>query len=216
MREREIDRMSHVLQGSLQSALLNLKCLAETLALTAIPQERELIELIRDELMRGSRLLVAAFDVLSLEIEEVRTVDLGKLVRRALEAHGIRRVVVATGAWPVVVVDPRLLSLAIAHLARNAREAASPDRRPPEIAPEVRADGGVDVVVRDWGTGLGALKSPRRAFSSTRPGHVAVGLLSVERIARLHGGALSITSSRRGTRARLSLSAKSSAVAARR
>jgi len=209
MRAREIDRMSHVLQGSLQSALLNLQCLAETLAATAIPAERELIELIRDELLRGSRLLVAAFDVLSLEINDVTTINLGALVRRALAAHGIRGVVVAKTAWPVAIVDPQLLSLAIAHLARNAREATSTRRRPPEIAPAVRADGGVDVVVRDWGGGLGALKSPVRAFSSARPDHIATGLLSAERIARLHGGTLSITSSRRGTRARLSLSAKS-------
>jgi signal transduction histidine kinase len=215
MREREIDRMSHVLQSSLQSALLNLQCLAETPAAAAVLQERELIELIRDELMRGSRLLVAAFDVLSLEINEVTPINLGTLVRRALEAHGIHPVVVAKGAWPIVIVDPRLLSLAIAHLARNAREATPTRRRPPEIAPEVRADGGVDVIVRDWGGGLGALKPPGRAFSSTRPDHVATGLLSVERIARLHGGALSMRSSRRGTRARLSLAAKSSAVAAR-
>lgn len=207
MSAHEIARMSHVLHGSLQSALLNLQCLAETV--TAIPQEQELIELIRDELMRGSRLLAAAFDVLSLEISEMTTVNLGTLVRRALAAHGIHRVVVAKGTWPVVSVDPRLLSLAIAHLARNAREATSTDRRPPEIAPEVRTDGGADVVVRDWGAGLGALKPPGRAFTSTRPDHVAIGLLSVERIARLHGGALSITSSRRGTRARLSLPVKS-------
>ena len=209
MRAREVDRMSHVLQGSLQSALLNLQCLAETLAVTAIPAERELIELIRDELLRGSRLLVAAFDVLSLEINEVTTINLGALVRRALAAHGIRGVVVAKAAWPVAIVDPQLLSLAIAHLARNAREATSTRQRPPEITPAVRADGGVDVIVRDWGGGLGALKSPPRAFRSTRPDHIATGLLTAERIARLHGGTLSITSSRRGTRARLSLSAKS-------
>ena len=212
MREREIDRMAHVLQSSLQSALLNLQCLAEALAVTASATERELIELIRDELMRGSRLLGAAFDVLSLEINEVTTIDLGTLVRRALAAHRIHRIVVAKGVWPVVSVDPQLLSLAVAHLARNAREATSTRGRLPEIAPEVRADGGVDVVVRDWGAGLGPLKPPGRAFSSSRRDHVATGLLSVERIARLHGGALSITSSRRGTRARLSLSAKSSAV----
>jgi signal transduction histidine kinase len=180
----------------------------ETLAVTAIPAERELIELIRDELLRSSR-LVAAFDVLSLEINEMTTINLGALVRRALAAHGIRGVVVAKTAWPVAIVDPQLLSLAIAHLARNAREATSTRRRLPEIAPAVRADSGVDVIVRDWGGGLGALKSPVRAFSSARPDHIATGLLSAERIARLHGGTLSITSSRLGTRARLSLSAKS-------
>ncbi len=62
--------------------------------------------------------------------------------------------------------------------------------------PRVRADGGVDVVVRDWGGGLGALKPPVRAFSSARPDHIATGVLSAERIARLHAGGEFLTSAR--------------------
>jgi signal transduction histidine kinase len=206
----EIDQMSHAVQSSLQSALLNLQSLAETLGAERTSQEGELIELIRDQLMRGSRLLVSAFEVLSLELTEVKSVNLGTLVRSALEAHDIDGVIVARRAWPDVVVDRYLLPLAVAHLARNARDATSKRRRAPQIAPALRADGGVDLVVRDWGGKVGALKSPRRAFSSTRPDHVATGLLCVERIARLHGGALSIKSSRQGTHARLSLPARSS------
>jgi hypothetical protein len=209
MRMSEIDRMSHVVQSSLQSALLNLQSLAETLGAERTSQEGELIELIRDQLMRGSRLLVAAFEVLSLEITEVTSVNLGTLVRSALEAHDIDGVIVARRVWPDVVVDRHLLLLAVAHLARNARAATSGRRRAPQIAPAVRADGGIDLVVRDWGGKESGLKPPRRAFGSTRPDHVATGLLSVERIARLHGGALSITSSRQGTRAQLSLPARS-------
>ena len=209
MRMSEIDRMSHVLQSSLQSALLNLQSLAETLGAERTSQEGELIELIRDQLIHGSRLLVAAFEVLSLEITEVTSVILGTLARGALEAHDIDGVIVAKWAWPDVVVDRHLLPLAVAHLARNARDATSMRRRAPQIAPAVRADGGVDLIVRDWGGQASALKPSRRAFSSTRPDHVAMGLLSVERIARLHGGALSIKSSRQGTRARLSLPARS-------
>jgi len=210
MRMSEIDRMSHVVQSSLQSALLNLQSLAETLGAERTSQEGELIELIRDQLIHGSRLLVAAFEVLSLEITEMTSVNLGTLVRGALEAHDIGGVIVAKWVWPDVVVDRHLLPLAVAHLARNARDATSMRRRAPQIASAVRADGGVDLIVRDWGGQAGALKPSRRAFSSTRPDHVAMGLLSVERIARLHGGALSIKSSRQGTRARLSLPARSS------
>jgi signal transduction histidine kinase len=207
MNEGEIHRMSHALQGSLQSALLNLQSLA--LTLDADAESRDLIEVVQDELLRGARLLVATFEVLSLEIGGVATVNLGTLVRRALSAHGIRRVAVANGAWPDVIGDERLLSLAIAHLARNAREATPMRRRVPEITPAAGARGGVDLVVRDWGRGFGAVKPPGRAFTSTRPNHVATGLLAIERIARLHGGSFSFTSSTRGTTVRLSLPATS-------
>ncbi|HET6373190.1 MAG TPA: hypothetical protein VFG76_07775, partial [Candidatus Polarisedimenticolia bacterium] len=115
MRMSEIDRMSHVLQGCLQSALLNLQSLAEDAGAEGSSRDREPIELIRDQLLRSSRLLAAAFEVLSLEISDVARVDLGRLVRGALDAHGIEGVAVATHAWPHVVVDRNLLPLAVAH-----------------------------------------------------------------------------------------------------
>lgn len=204
-RESEISRMSHALRGGLQSALLNLQCLAVHHQADAASQQ--LLDVIRQELLHESRLLVAAFDVLSLDIAGVAKINLGSLVRRTLGVPDLRRAVVADVAWPDVVGDTRLLSLAIGHLARNACEATPARQRPPEIAPAVRRDGRIEIVVRDWGPGFGAVTAPGRAFSSTRPNHLATGLLTVERVARLHGGRLSFKSSDRGTEARLSLPA---------
>jgi signal transduction histidine kinase len=199
----EVDRIAHVLCGTVQTALLNLQALAVTMEHDAAAQES--IGLIRDEMLRGGRMLVAAFDVLSIELGEMQRVNLRTLVRRALETHGVDHVVVAPGVWPEVRVDERLLALAIAHLARNARAATPPDTRGPEIRARARRDGEVEIVVRDWGRGFDGVKPPGRAFGSARQDHAATGLLTTERIARLHGGRLSFASSRRGTEVRLSI-----------
>jgi two-component system, NtrC family, sensor histidine kinase HydH len=205
----EIDRISHVLSGSLQGALLNLQSLAVTLEQDAALQES--IALIRAELLRGARMLHAAFEILSLELGDITTVNLRALVTRALKAHGVERIVAAAGAWPDVTGDERLLGLAIAHLARNASAATPRGRRRPEIRVSASRDGGVVVVVHDWGGGFGPVNPRGRAFTSGRPEHVATGLLTAERVARLHGGCLSVDSSSRGTAVRLSLPPRSRA-----
>ena len=205
----EIDRIAHVLSGSMQGALLNLQALAVSLEGDAAAQES--IGLIRDELVRGARMLHAAFEILSLELGDLTTTNLRNLVTRALEAQAIERVVTAAGPWPDVTADERLLGLAIGHLARNASAATPRGTRAPEIRACSNSDGGVDVVVRDWGAGFGAVNPGGRAFTSRRPEHAGAGLLTAERIARLHGGRLSFESSRRGTAVRLSLPPSSGA-----
>jgi len=200
MKDSEIARMSHVLRGRLQTALLNLQCVAVQHQGDTTTQE--LVGAVRQELLDESRLLVAAFEVLSLDIARLERVNLGFLVRQTLRVHRLRHVIVADLNWPEVMCDTRLLSRAVAHLVRNACEATPPDGRPPEIAAAVQPKKWIDVLVRDWGRGF----NPRsRAFSSRRPSHVATGLLTAQRIARLHGGRLSLQSSRHGTQARLSL-----------
>ena len=202
----EVDRIAHVLCGSLQTALLNLQALA--LTMDRDPAAQEAIASIRAELLRGARMLVGAFDVLSIELGEIRRVNLRLLVTRALAAHGIDHVMVAPGKWPDVSVDERLVALAVAHLARNASAATPPDTRRPEISVRAQGAGRVEILVRDWGRGFEGGKPPGRAFRSSRGDHAATGLLSAERIARLHGGGLSFASSPRGTQVRLSLPAE--------
>ena len=102
--ESEIDRISHVVSGRLQGALLNLQALAVTLERDAAAQES--IGLIREELLRGARMLHAAFEILSLELEDITTINLRVLVTGALEAHGVEHVVTAAGAWPDVMGHP--------------------------------------------------------------------------------------------------------------
>jgi signal transduction histidine kinase len=205
----EIDRISHVLAGSLQGALLNLQALAVTLERDAVVQES--IGRVREDLLHGARMLQAAFEILALEIGKITTVNLRALVTRTLQAHGLPHIVAAAGAWPEVTGDEELLGLAIAHLARNASTATPRGTRAAEIrAVASRRRGDVDVIVRDWGGGFGAVNPRGRAFTSRRPDHVATGLLAVARIARLHGGRLSFARSSGRTEVRLSLPGRES------
>jgi signal transduction histidine kinase len=100
---------------------------------------------------------------------------------------------VERGAWPEVPGDERLLVMALRHLIVNALEASGDEG-------EVRvgiADGDagmVAVVIQDTGAGF-KTRNPAaivRLMAGTKAGHVGVGLLVAQRIARLHGGALQV------------------------
>jgi sensor histidine kinase regulating citrate/malate metabolism len=54
--------------------------------------------------------------------------------------------------------------------------------------------------VRDWGSGL-KITNPKlliRLMHSTKPGHQGIGLVSVDRVVRLHGGSVSFESPAEG------------------
>ena len=63
------------------------------------------------------------------------------------------------------------------------------------------------VTVRDWGGGLAATdpKLLIRLLRSGKPGHAGLGLVTVERIARLHGGSVRFACPGDGTVATLNL-----------
>jgi signal transduction histidine kinase len=136
----------------------------------------------------------------------VEPVDLRAVVETAgREAGGPVRL--AAGDWPTVRGDRALLTLALTHMLRTAVEAAGPG--PPEVAVAV-ADGQVRVSVRDRGDGL-RTTDPRlliRPWRSVKPGHRGLGLVTAERIARLHGGALSFNALPDGALVTLSLPAR--------
>lgn len=150
-------------------------------------------------------MLPAAFAVTALEAGLRRPVPLRPLVASVLANHGWREVVVA----PIhgrALGDNTLLALAVEHLVRNALEATKPGASPPRVA--AVADGArVTLTVRDWGSGLGTT-DPRlliRLMQSTKPGHVGLGLLVVERVARLHGGTMTLSSPGEGIEVALTL-----------
>ena len=69
------------------------------------------------------------------------------------------------------------------------------------------ADGEVALSVRDHGTGL-RTTNPKlliRLLHSTKPGHHGLGLITVERVARLHGGRVDFESLSPGARVTLRL-----------
>jgi two-component system OmpR family sensor kinase len=148
---------------------------------------------------RLAALLPAAFSIVALESADRARVDLEALVRRILEEHRLGPVTLAPQPWPDVRGDAQLLGLAVTHLIRNALTAtagAGPGRRPPEVSARSADQGQVAVVVRDWGSGLRTTNARAliRLTISPVTGRPAVGLATVERIARLHGGALEFRS----------------------
>ncbi|HMH51053.1 MAG TPA: HAMP domain-containing sensor histidine kinase [Candidatus Acidoferrum sp.] len=198
----DLDRILHDLRGPLNSMVMHVEVLKRALA--EDPDALASVAAIQGELARLTRMLPAAFDVLALERGESARVSLRALVDRALVEHRLAKVQVLDGAWPEVDGDGDLLVLAIAHLVRNALAATSAAGRedpPPRIGVETGEPGRVTLVVRDWGTG----------FKKTNPTVLVrlagVGLLTVERVARLHGGHLSFASPGDGAEVRLTLPA---------
>ena len=196
----ELHRILHDLRGPLNSVAMHLEVLKR--ALVDDPDALTSVAIVQHELARLAAMLPAAFDVIALEREGAERVSLRALVARAIDERRLSTVDVQDGPWPDVDGDPDLLALAIAHLLRNAIAAtrASGTDRPPRVGVETGPDR-VTLVVRDWGTGL----------RSTKPEILirlaGVGLLTVERIARLHGGHLSFASPGDGAEVRLTLPA---------
>ncbi len=188
---QDLDRLLHDLRGPLNAMAMHLEVLKRTPP--GDPEALQRLETVRAEMARLAALLPAAFDVLAVERRDVAPINLGLLVRRALEAEGLGAVTLADGAWPDVRGDARLLGLAVAHLVRNAlaaTEAAGGGRRAPHLSASAAEPGRVTLVVRDWGPGLPTTNSRAliRLSLSKTTGRPAVGLLTVERVARLHGG----------------------------
>ena len=190
----ELDRLLHDLRGPLNSAVMHLEVLRRVAGLD--PAAKPTLDTLHEQLQRLAAMLPAAFNVVALELGPTRVLDLRDLVVKAMGEAGTPAVVVAGEAWPRVRGDEHLLTIAVAHLLRNAAEAtraAQTPRPSPRVSAAVTDDGQVALSVRDWGVGFKTtnVKVVVRLTSvanTLRP-H-GVGLLSTERIARLHGGTL--------------------------
>ena len=204
----ELARLLHDLRGPLNSAVMHLEVLKRTVA--EDPGSADSLRTVLQQLVRLSEMLPAAFSVAALEAAAPEPVALRALAERARQEPGLERVQLADGAWPAVQGDPELLQLAIVQLLRNAVEATTAGAPPPEIS-AVRSADGVRLAVRDWGSGLSTV-NPKllvRLFHSNKAGHRGVGLVTVERVARLHGGSLAFEALADGARVTLLLPAPS-------
>ncbi len=190
----ELDRLLHDLRGPLNSAVMHLEVLRRVAA--ADPSAKQSLDTLHDQLQRLAAMLPAAFDIVALELGPTRVLNLRDVVVGAVHEADAAGVTLAEGAWPRVVGDERLLTMAVAHLLRNAVEATRAAELPrpmPHVSVDVTFVGEAALSVRDWGVGLKSTnaKSLLRLASTAAPARGrGVGLLATERIARLHGGGL--------------------------
>ena len=186
----DLGRLLHDLRGPLNSLTMHVEVLRRTVHGDA--QAEDSLRTILEQLGRLGVMLPAAFAVASLEPVVAAPVDLGTVAAAASDAAG-GPVTLADGPWPTVSGDAELLTLALAHLLRNAVEASAAASRtePPHVSASV-ADDEVRLTVRDRGPGLRTTNAKLliRLMHSTKPGHAGLGLVTVERIARLHGGSV--------------------------
>lgn len=191
----ELARLLHDLRGPLNSAVMHLEVVKRGAAGDAVAGSS--LETALAQLGRLAELLPLAFEVACVELGRVTRVDLRAVAAEAVARHPGSTVRLGPAPWPAVVGDERLLVLAVDHLVRNALEAGSGrGADPPDVAVAVEGDAAV-LAVHDRGPGLRSC-NPRvliRLGQSTKAGHRGVGLLTVERIARLHGGRLTFESS---------------------
>jgi signal transduction histidine kinase len=186
----DLGRLLHDLRGPLNSLTMHTEVLKRTVRDDAAAEDS--LRTVLEQLGRLADMLPAAFAVASLEPGVPSPVDLGVVAAAAREEAG-GPVTLAEGPWPTVRGDAALLTLALSQLLRNAVEAtaAAGAAQPPHLSAAVDGDQ-VCVRVRDWGVGLRTTNARLliRLLSSTKPGHRGLGLVTVERVARLHGGTL--------------------------
>jgi two-component system sensor histidine kinase HydH len=182
----DLARLLHDLRGPLNSLTMHLEVLKRTVVGDLIAEDS--LRTVHDQLARLADMLPAAFAIAALEPGEHARVDLRAVVDGArAQSGGV--VEVGPSPWPTVVGDEVLLTLAVAHLLRNAVEATPAGRRPPLVSTTPAGEETL-LRVRDWGPGLNTT-NPKlliRLMNSTKPGHRGLGLVTVERVARLHHG----------------------------
>jgi signal transduction histidine kinase len=203
----ELARLLHDLRGPLNSAVMHLEVLKRTVA--EDPGAADSLRTVLQQLVRLSDMLPAAFAIASLESGSIEVLDLRAVVERARDARDLTRLNLAAGTWPRVRGDHALLVAGVGELLANAVEATPLDRQSPEVSAACGPDGDVVLAVRDWGTGL-RTTNPKlliRLMHSSKTGHAGLGLVTAERVARLHGGTLGFEGLADGTRVTLRLPA---------
>lgn len=185
----DLDRLLHDLRGPLNAAVLHLQTLKHFAG--DDPSTRGSLQSIQHELERLTAMLPLAFSVCALEMGVPRRLLLRGVVESAIDEASRKRVRVEPGPWPELDGDERLLVLAMRQLIANALEAGSGEGDV-RVTVETGEGGSVAVAVHDVGDGFRA-QNPNavvRLMASTKGGHVGIGLLVAQRVARLHGGAL--------------------------
>jgi signal transduction histidine kinase len=199
--------LAHEIRSPLNSLNLNMQMLEEEIVeqgAGTMPSGRRLLSITRSEIDRLERL---ATDFLAyakprpLELEEVpaaRPLErLREVLAGEIEKRGAKVVVEDRSAGARVRIDPAQIDQLLMNLAQNALAAADEAGRAPVLTLTAwRRGGGVVLELLDNGIGIPPGQEQRifDLFYSTRKGGTGLGLAIVQRIARAHGGSVSVKS----------------------
>ena len=209
---RDVDRLVHKFRTPLNSLSLN----ADLLGSVSVPKPGK--EALYGRALKSLQNEVARLDKIAgdfqryVQASQIKplNVSMSELVTNAIAeaGDGAAPEVSLPSPPPVLEGDPRLLVSALAELVKNAREAKNEEV--PRISVST-SDGTIEIDVSDTGSGI-ELDPVERAFElffSVKQGHLGFGLTYARRIARAHGGDVTIQKTgKEGSTVRLSLPRK--------
>jgi signal transduction histidine kinase len=199
--------LAHEIRSPLNSLSLNMQMLEEEIADQGpgtMPTGRRLLSITRSEIDRLERLatdFLAYAKPRALDLEEMPAVwpleRLREVLAGEIEKRGARVVVEDRSNSAQVRIDPEQIGQLLMNLAQNALAAAEEaGRRPVLTLTAYRRGAGVVLELLDNGIGIPAGQESKifDLFYSTRKGGTGLGLAIVQRIARAHGGKVSVKS----------------------
>jgi len=193
-------RLIRVLSHEINNSLAPIKSSAESL-LTLMgrdPKPTDLDEDLeqglsviagRSEALR--RFMASYADFARLPPPTPGQVDVAAWVRRAASLETRLRVEVCEGPELTITADGDQLDQLLINLVRNGVDAALETGGAVEVGWE-KADGRLQVWVRDEGLGLSDTTNIFVPFFTTRPGGSGIGLVLSRQIAEAHGGTLDL------------------------
>lgn len=205
---RDVDRLVHKFRTPLNSLSLNADLLA-SVSLTKPGKDALYGRALKSLQTEVSRLDKIAGDfqryVGASQLKPLR-ISFNELINNALQESGDGPKPDVTASRSLhVEADPRLMVAALAELIKNARESGS-DSAPRIEASETSDAVTIDVIDRGAGIELDPAERAFELFFSVKQGHLGFGLTYARRIARAHGGEISIVKTGKdGTTMRLSV-----------
>lgn len=197
----------HEVKNPLSTLNISAQLLLEEMGAPTTPKEQRAarrLQVMREEIARIEQIVSSFLQYVRLQRIDGRPLDLNALVRRlladnadGLERAGIRVHFDPEEALPPLLGDETLLRQALLNLLRNA-EQAMPEGG--ELIVRTRTAGGtaprVEVEVTDTGVGIAEEQLPKifRPYVSTKKDGTGLGLPTVLRIVRLHGGSIRVES----------------------
>ena len=211
---RDVDRLVHKLRTPLNSLSLN----ADLLGSVSVAKPGK--EALYGRALKSLQTEVARLDKIAGDFQRYvaasdpkpSEVTIADVIANAVAEVGAAdgRVKVTSAPTTKVLVDAHLISVAIAELVRNGLESAGEKTSPVTIDARVSGER-MQVDVSDPGTGI-EFDPPDRVFElfmGGKQGHLGFGLTYARRIARLHGGDISmVKTTKDGATLRLEIPAR--------